>query len=67
MAFVDRYITVMAKENPHVKATLMLCHLQERREDGEWYGWPAVRAYHATWLHHIKQGWTARGVEEKKT
>ena len=64
MAFVDSYITVMAKESHNIK-TLMLCHLQELMEDGECYGWPAVRAYHAAWLQHIEQGQMAWGDEEK--
>ena len=25
-------------------------------EDGETFGWPTVRAYHAVWLQHIEQG-----------
>ena len=40
------YITVMAKETPHIK-TLMVSHLQELMEDREHYRWLAVMAYHA--------------------
>ena len=47
MAFVDGYITVMAKELPRISA-IMLMHLQELIEDGGRYGWPAVRVYHTT-------------------
>ena len=60
MAFVDGYITVMSREPPHIKV-LMLSHLQELMEDGEHYGWPVVRAYHATWLH-VEQGRGQLGV-----
>ena len=28
----------------------MAIHLQEMMEDGETFGWPVVRAYHAAWL-----------------
>ena len=31
-------------------------HLQEMMEDGETFGWPVVRAYHAVWLQHLEQG-----------
>ena len=55
MAFVDGCITVMSTESPHIKV-IMLTHLQELMEDWEHYGWLAVRAYHATWLHHMEQG-----------
>ena len=53
--FVDDYLTVIFREHLHIKA-LMLDHLQELMEDGEHYGWPVVRAYHASWLQHIEQG-----------
>ena len=53
MVFVDGYITVMGKESPRNRA-IMLTHLQELMEDGEKYGWPAARAYHAAWLQHIE-------------
>ena len=46
MAFVDGYITVINREPLPIKK-LMLAHLQELKEDGEHYGWLAVRAYHA--------------------
>ena len=55
MAFVNGYLTVRLRELPHIQA-LVLDHLQELMEDGEHYGWPVVRAYHATWLQHIEQG-----------
>ena len=64
-AFVNGYITIMSKELPHIKA-LLLTHLQELMEEGEYYGWLAVRAYHAAWLHHIEQGRTAWGDDERK-
>ena len=35
---------------------LMWVHLKELMEDGECFGWPTVRAYHAVWLQHIEQG-----------
>ena len=44
----------------------MVAHLQELMEDGERYGWPAVRAYHAAWLQYMEQGRTAWGDEETK-
>ena len=65
MGFVDGYITAMSKELPNIK-TLMSTHLQELMEDGERYGWPAVRAYHAACLRHNEQGWVAWANEEKK-
>ena len=65
MAFVDRYITVMSIESPHIKV-LMLNHLQELREEGEHYGWPVVSVYHAAWLQHVEQGWEAWGDEAAK-
>ena len=43
MALLDGYITVMGKEPLRIRS-IMLTHLQERMEDGERYGWPAVRA-----------------------
>ena len=54
MAFVDRYITVMAKESLHIK-TFML----ELMKDGECYGWPALMAYH----EQVRAVW---GDKEKK-
>ena len=60
MAFVNSYLTVMFREPPHIKA-LMLNHLQELIEEVEHYGWPMVRAYHATWLQHIEHGRVAWG------
>ena len=65
MAFVDDYITVMAKEPSQIR-TFMLSLLQELIKVGERYVWPAVRAYHAAWLQHIEQGRTAWGDEEIK-
>ena len=64
MAFVDGYISVMAKESPCI-GVLMLSHLQKLMEDVEWYGWPAVRTYHGIWLQHIEQGQAAWGDEEQ--
>ena len=37
MAFINGYITVMAKEPEHIKSRMLL-HLQELMEDGEAYG-----------------------------
>ena len=65
MAFVNGYLTVMGRETHHVKSK-MLSHLQERMEDGESYGWPAVHAYHATWLQHLEQGWVTWDDEVTK-
>ena len=65
MAFIDGYITVMLKGLSYIKA-LMLSHLQELMEDGKRYGWPAVRAYHATWLQHIEQDQVAWEDEGEK-
>ena len=65
MAFIDGYITVMNRESLPIK-TLMLAHLQELMEDGERYGWQAVRAYHAAWLQYMEQGRVACGDEETK-
>ena len=48
MAFVNGYLTVMLRETPHIKA-LMLDYIQELMEDGERYGWPVFRVYHAGW------------------
>ena len=55
----------MSREPTHIKA-LMLTLLQELMKDGEQYGWPAVRAYHATWLQHMEQGWAAWGDQAAK-
>ena len=41
MAFVDGYLTVMAREPPHIKY-IMLNHLQELMEDSEWYRWSGL-------------------------
>ena len=65
MAFVDGYITVINREPLPIKK-LMLAHLQELMEDGEHYGCPAVRAYHAAWLQHMEQGRAACGDEDTK-
>ena len=65
MAFVGGYLTVMFSEHPHIKA-VMLDHLKELMEDGEYYGWPVVRDYHAVWLQYMEQGQTAWGDEADK-
>ena len=65
MAFVNGYIIIISKDLPHTKA-FMLTYLQELKEDGDHYRWPAVRAYHAAWLQHIEQGRTAWGDDERK-
>ena len=55
----------MNRESLSIKK-LILAHLQELMEDGERYGWQAVRAYHAVWLQYMEQGQTAWGDEETK-
>ena len=44
----------------------MPSHLQELMEDGEHYGWLAVRAYHVAWFQHLEQGWAMSGDEAIK-
>ena len=44
----------------------MRCHHQELMENGEWYVWTALRAYHAALLQHIEQGQAEWGDQEKK-
>ena len=55
MAFVNGYLTVMARE-PEQVTCKMLLHLQELMEDEEAYSWPAVRSDHVGWLQHLEQG-----------
>ena len=57
MAFENGYLTIMHMS--HQKDTLrdkMPIHLIEMMEDGETFGWPVVKAYHAAWLQHLEQG-----------
>ena len=35
---------------------MMLKHLKELIVDIEHYGWEPIRAYHAVWLQHLKNG-----------
>ena len=65
MAFVNGYLTIMLREPQHIQS-LMLDHPQELMEDGEHYGWPVVRAYHAAWLQHIEYGREAWGDKAVK-
>ena len=65
MAFINGYLMVRLREPPRIQA-LMLEHLQELMEDWEHYGWPVVRAYHATWIQNIEQGRVAWGAEAIK-
>ena len=55
MAFVDGYLTVMAKELEHIRVKIII-HLQALMEYDDDYGWLAVRAYHAAWLQILEQG-----------
>ena len=55
IAFMNGYISVMAREPEHVKSRILL-HLQELMEDGEAYGWEGVCSYHVAWLEHLEQG-----------
>ena len=53
--FVSRYVKIMAIQKPDVMA-LMSSHLTELMADTELYGWEAVKAFHAIWLHQMEQG-----------
>ena len=55
LAFVSGYMTIMDLQ-PEPIRKLMWVHLKELMEDGECFGWPTVRAYHAVWLQNIEQG-----------
>ena len=55
MAFVSGYRTIMDLQ-PEPLWKLMSAHFKELMEDGEWFGWPMVKAYHSVWLQHIEQG-----------
>ena len=55
IAFVTGYLTIMDLQSEALKRK-MSAHLQEIMEDGETFGWPMVRAYHAVWLQHLEQG-----------
>ena len=48
-------MTIMDLQSDSLKK-VMSAHLKELMEDGEHFGWPTVRAYHAVWLQHIEQG-----------
>ena len=52
MAFVIRYFTIMDLQSDAPRRK-MSTHLKEIMEDGETFGWPVVRAYHAFWLQHL--------------
>ena len=65
MAFVSGYLTVQLREHQCIQE-LMIEHLQEQMEDGEHYGWPMVRVYHAAWLQNIEQGRAAWRDEATK-
>ena len=45
---------MVALQPESIKAR-MLTHLHEMMDDGEAYGWPIVRSYHAAWLQHVEQ------------
>ena len=55
MAFVTGYMTIMDLQSDPIRK-LMWAHLKELMQDGECFGWPTVRAYHAVWLQLIEQG-----------
>ena len=55
MAFVTGYLTIMDLQSEALRRKIS-AHLKEVSEVGATFGWPMVRAYHAMWLLHQKQG-----------
>ena len=41
----------------------MWAHLRDLMHDGQRFGWPVIRNYHAIWLQHIEQGMATWGDE----
>ena len=62
MAFVIGYITIMDLQSDPIRNP-MWAHLRDLMHDGECFGWPIVRNYHAIWLQHIEQGRATWGDE----
>ena len=55
MAFVTGYMTTMDLQSDSIK-THMWALLRDLVHDGERFGWPTVRNFHAVWQQHIEQG-----------
>ena len=53
MAFDNGYLTIMSLQKDALRIK-MATHLQEMMEDGETFGWPLVKAYHAVWFQHLE-------------
>ena len=57
MGFVNGYLAIMSLQKDSLRDK-MAVHLQEMMEDGETFGWPVVRPYHAVMLQHLEHGIT---------
>ena len=55
LAFVEGYMTIMDM-HPYPIRKHMWAHPRDLMHDGQHFGWPIVRTFHAVWLQHIEQG-----------
>ena len=55
MSFINGYLCTMSFEKDSLRDK-MAVHLHEMMKNGETFGWPMVRAYHAVWLQHLAHG-----------
>ena len=55
MAFVTGYMTIMDLQSDPIRKH-MWAHLRDLMHDGQCFGWPTVRTFHAARLQHIEQG-----------
>ena len=62
LAFVEGYMTIIDMQPDPIRKH-MLAHLRELMHDGQRFGWPTVRNYHAVWRQHIEQGRATWGDE----
>ena len=62
LAFVKGYMTIMDMQPDPIRKH-MWAHLRDLMHDGQYFGWPTVRTFHAVWLQHIEQGRATWGDE----
>ena len=53
--FVSGNVKIMDSQKSDIRA-LMYIHLTELMADADFYGWEAVRDFHALWLQQMEQG-----------